>query len=89
MDAIRVRHLESVTRSVTLRRLNLGIQYDRAATVGGAVKGDPPTHCPHCGARVDVVRHIMALMFELACESCDRTAVVMSDDFVKLREVHS
>lgn len=44
----------------------------------------PPTHCPMCGAGVEVVRHVAWNMFEMGCESCEATSVVLVNDHAKL-----
>lgn len=53
----------------------------------GAVKplGPAPTHCPFCGQPIAVVREILRGWFELACEACERTAVISIDDHQALR----
>lgn len=45
----------------------------------------PPKHCPMCGVRVEVVRHIIANMFEMMCEACSVPCVVHVNDFEKIR----
>ncbi len=49
-------------------------------------RGTPPDRCPFCGDWTDAVRHIMANAYEMACLSpeCERTAVIMVDDFERL-----
>lgn len=46
----------------------------------------PPTHCPLCGVATEVVRHIGFNAYEMACAACDRTAVVLVDDYERIRE---
>lgn len=43
-----------------------------------------PRFCPMCGRYCDVVRHVMANIFEMLCESCDKPSVVHVNDQVKL-----
>lgn len=44
----------------------------------------PPTHCPFCGSLLRVVQAIAGTFYEVACEACDRTAVISVDDHVVL-----
>jgi hypothetical protein len=47
--------------------------------------GPPPTFCPFCAKPLEVVRHIVATHYEVACTTgCERTAIISIDDHVKL-----
>ena len=56
------------------------------ATIERAETKEPPIFCPFCSSTRIVVRHVMGNMFEIMCQSdeCERSAVVMADDHVKL-----
>ena len=43
-----------------------------------------PTHCPLCGASTKVVRHIASNIYEMACDECERTCIVLVDDHEKI-----
>jgi hypothetical protein len=47
----------------------------------GKVIGHPPLVCPFCAKPLEVIRHIVATHYEVACTTgCERTAIISIDD---------
>lgn len=42
-----------------------------------------PWYCPFCGIPTRTVRILVGHQYEMDCQECERTAIILADDYVE------